>query len=123
MLPSRLIRLRAGKCYYRYADRDFTIYNNELSTEEVKSLSQTANILRRFRGMPSFNWIEEVVSNLEYRFGGKTVQENVISFDQNERQRGLEHLPARIEITFKIEIPSTQCFQRLPSPAKRRNTI
>lgn len=68
-----------------------------MSTEEVKNLSQTVNILRRFRGVPSFNWIEEVVSNLEYRFGGKTTQENVISFDQNERLRGLEYLPTLIE--------------------------
>lgn len=82
--PIEAYPLEGRKCYYRYSDRDFTIYNNELSTEEVKNLSQTVNILRRFRGVPSFNWIEEVVSNLEYRFGGKTTQENVISFDQNE---------------------------------------
>ena len=85
------------KCYYRYSDRNYTIFNNELSVEEVNSLRQTVNILRRFRGLPSFGWIEEVVSNLEYRFGGKTVQENVISFDQNERLRGLEHLPSLID--------------------------
>lgn len=95
--PIEAFPLEGRKCYYRYADRNFTIFNNELSVEEVKSLSQTVNILRRFRGMPSFNWIEEVVSNLEYRFGGKTVQENVISFDQNEQLRGLEHLPALID--------------------------
>lgn len=95
--PIEAYPLEGRKCYYRYADRDFTIFNNELSAEEVKNLSQTINILRRFRGMPSFSWIEEVVSNLEYRFGGKTAQENVISFDQNERLRGLEHLPALIE--------------------------
>lgn len=95
--PIEAYPLEGRKCYYRYADQNFTIFNNELSVEEVKSLSQTVNILRRFRGMPSFNWIEEVVSNLEYRFGGKTVQENVISFDQNERLRGLEHLPVLID--------------------------
>lgn len=90
--PVEAYPLEGGKCYYRYVDQNFTIFNNELSVEEVKSLSQTVNIQQRFRGIPSFNWIEEVVSNLEYRFGGKTVQENVISFDQNERLRGLEYL-------------------------------
>ena len=68
--PIEAYPLKGRKCYYRYSDRDFTI---------------------------SFNWIEEVVSNLEYRFGGKTTQENVISFDQNERLRGLEYLPTLIE--------------------------
>lgn len=95
--PVKAYPLEGRKCYYRYADRDFTIFNNELSAEEVESLSRTVDILRRFRGAPSFNWIEEVVSNLEYRFGGKTVEENVISFDQNERLRGLEHLPTLID--------------------------
>lgn len=85
------------KCYYRYSDEDFTIFNNELSEEEVASLSKTVSIIRRFRGVPSFDWIEEVVSNLEYRFGGLTQQENVVSFDQNERLRGLEHLSTLID--------------------------
>lgn len=95
--PIKAYPLEGRKCYYRYSDRNFTIFNNELSAEEVNSLSQTVNILRRFRGVPSFGWIEEVVSNLEFRFGGKSVQENVISFDQNERLRGLEHLPVLID--------------------------
>ena len=95
--PIEAYPLEGRKCYYRYADRNFTIFNNELSVEEVRNLSQTVSILRRFRGMPSYDWIEEVVSDLEYRFGGKTVRENVISFDQNERLRGLEHLPTLID--------------------------
>lgn len=95
--PIEAFPLEGRKCYYRYADRNFTIFNNELSVEEVNSLSQTVSILCRFRGVPSFGWIEEVVSNLEYRFGGKTVQENAVSFDQNERLRGLEHLPMLID--------------------------
>lgn len=95
--PIKAYQYDGRKCYYRYSDRNFTIFNNELSEVEVGNLRQTVNILRRFRGLPSFNWIEEVVSNLEYRFGGKTNQENVISFDQNERLRGLEHLSTLID--------------------------
>lgn len=95
--PIEAYQYDGRKCFYRYSERNFTIFNNELSETEVGNLRQTVNILRRFRGLPSFSWIEEVVSNLEYRFGGKTTQENVITFDQNERLRGLEHLPVLID--------------------------
>lgn len=52
--PIEAYPLEGRKCYYRYADRNFTIFNNELSVEEVRNLSQTVSILRRFRGMPSY---------------------------------------------------------------------
>ena len=39
-VPIEAYPLEGRKCYYRYADRNFTIFNNELSTEEVRSLSQ-----------------------------------------------------------------------------------
>jgi len=59
------------RCYYRYSNPDFSIFTSELSSEEVKKLGEAVGILSRFRGMPSFEWVEEVVSDLEYRFGGK----------------------------------------------------
>lgn len=99
--PIKAYQYDGRKCYYRYSDSSFTIFNNELSIEEVESLSRTVDILRKFRGVPSFDWIEEVVSNLEYRFGGRTEQENVVSFDQNERLRGLEHLSTLIDAAIK----------------------
>ena len=36
-VPIEAYPLEGRKCYYRYADRNFTIFNNELSTEEVRS--------------------------------------------------------------------------------------
>ena len=39
-VPIEAYPLEGRKCYDRYADRNFTIFNNELSTEEVRSLSQ-----------------------------------------------------------------------------------
>jgi len=85
------------RCYYRYSDPDFSIFTSELSSEEVKKLGEAVGILSRFRGMPSFEWVEQVVSDLEYRFGGKPNKENVVSFDQNERLRGLEHLSPLVD--------------------------
>ena len=85
------------KCYYSYSDPEFSIFTSELSEEEVSKLRSTIKFLERFRGLPSYAWVEEVISNLEYRFGGVSNKENVISFDQNTRLAGLEHLPVLIE--------------------------
>ena len=51
-------------------------------------------MLGRFRGVTSNAWLEEVISNLEYRFGVKPNTENIVAFDQNELLKGLEFLGA-----------------------------
>lgn len=60
------------KCYYRYSERDFSIFQNELSPSEVQKLRSTIEMLSRYRGVPNNAWLEEVISNLEYRFGIKS---------------------------------------------------
>lgn len=98
--PIKAIPFDGKKCYYRYADPDFSIFNNELSVEEVSKLRSTIEMLGRFRGMPGNVWLEEVISNLEYRFGVKANRENAVSFEQNEQLKGLEHLSAIIDATI-----------------------
>lgn len=85
------------KCYYRYSDPNFSIFKNELSVEDVNNLRSTIDMLGRYRGLPSNAWLEEVISNLEYRFGIKPNSENLISFEQNDQLKGLEHLSGLID--------------------------
>lgn len=97
--PIKAYRYDGKKCYYRYEDKDFSIFNNELTPEEISNLRSTIEMLGRYRGIPNYVWLEEVVSNLEYRFGVKPNQENVISFEQNEGLKGLEFLSDIIDAT------------------------
>lgn len=85
------------KCYYRYEDKDFSIFNNELSVKEVNELRSTIDMLGKYRGIAGNVWLEEVISNLEYRFGIKANRENIVAFDQNEKLKGLEFLSAVID--------------------------
>lgn len=87
------------KCYYRYEDMNFSIFNNELSTDEVVKLHSTIEMLSRYRGIPANAWLEEVISKLEYRFGIKSNSENVVAFEQNEKLKGLEFLSDLIDAT------------------------
>ena len=85
------------KCYYRYSDKSFSIFNNELSAEEVASLRSTIDILGRFRGVPTHAWLEDVISNLEFRFGVRPNPENVVSFEHNDLLKGTEFLGELID--------------------------
>lgn len=98
--PIKAYPLEGRKCYYRYSDPNFSIFNNELSSEEIENLQTTIKMLGKYRGIPANAWIEEVVSSLEYRFGIKANSENLISFEQNEQLKGLEYLSTIIDATI-----------------------
>ena len=85
------------KCYYRYSERDFSIFQNELSPSEVQKFRSTIEMLSRYHGVPNNAWLEEVISNLEYRFGIKSNSDNVVAFEQNEQLIGLEYLSEIID--------------------------
>lgn len=97
--PIEAIPYYGKKCYYRYSDPNFSIFNSDLSNEEVMKLRSTIEMLGRFRGIPGNAWLEEVISNLEYRFGVKANKGDYVSFDQNEQLKGLEYLSTIIDAT------------------------
>ena len=88
------------KCYYRYSNPNFHIYNNELSVTDINKLQSVIDMLARFRGTATNVWLEEVISNLEYRFGLKSNAEHLVSFEQNEQLKGVEHLADIIDATI-----------------------
>lgn len=85
------------RVYYRYSDPDFTINAQPLTEDEARQLRSVIITLRRFRGLPSNAWVDEVISNLEWRFGLRGNQENMIGFEQNPYLRGLNLLPDIID--------------------------
>lgn len=109
------------KCYYRYEDCHFSIFNSELTTDEITSLRTTIDLLSRFRGVPSNAWLENVISNLEFRFGVKPNQENIISFEQNELLKGTEFLGELIEAALHHQ--PLNLLYRTFSGKERQNII
>lgn len=88
------------QCYYRYENPDFSIFDNELSVDELKELRSIIEMLGKYRGAPANAWLEEVISNLEYRFKIKPDTENLVAFEQNEQLNGLEYLSTIIDMTI-----------------------
>ena len=87
------------KVYYRYEDPDFSINEQPLTDEEAQQLRTVILTLSRFRGLPSNEWIEDVISNLEWRFNLKGKSENIIGFEQNVNLKGLNWLTPILDAT------------------------
>jgi predicted DNA-binding transcriptional regulator YafY len=78
--------------YYRYADPDFSIKNKGLNESEAAQIKESLMVLTRFKGMPQFEWIEEVVAKFESSFGLKKGAEKIIGFDENKDYTAVRHI-------------------------------
>ena len=77
-----LERLHSGKkVYYRYADPNFSINQQPISNAEAQQLRQAVVTLTRFRGLPQYEWIEEVIANLEQRFNLDGRKTSLVCFE------------------------------------------
>ncbi len=87
-----LERIKDGrKVYYRYSDKSFSIGNKGINPSEAKQLMETLSILARFKGMPQFEWVEEIQIRLEdtFKLKGNTV--STVGFEQNPYLKGLNN--------------------------------
>ena len=93
-----LNRLRDGrKVYYRYQNTDFSINQQPISKAEAQQLQQAISTLTRFRGLPHYEWIEEVITNLEHRFNLEGRSVGTVYFEQNPLLKGLEYLGTLVD--------------------------
>lgn len=81
-------QIRSGReIRYRYEDPYFSIFNTPLNEEEIAQLTQSVSMLRRFEGMPGFEWVEEMSAHLQETVSASP--EPVIGFDENKGLKGM----------------------------------
>lgn len=85
-----LVKHKDGRrVYYRYADRNFTIKNQPVNESEIEQIRDSLNILKRFEGIPQFDWLEELSVRLEATFGKRIASNPIVGFEQNPYLKGL----------------------------------
>ena len=84
-------RKDGGKPYYFYEDKEFTIKKQKLNSAETEQLKNTLVTLSRFKGLPQFEWMNEVVARLEGEFKIKNDVAEIVGFEQNPYLKGLEN--------------------------------
>jgi len=80
------------KKYYRYEDQNFSITNQPLNDAELNKLKDAMTIISRFKGMPQFEWVDEILNKLNYGLGVNKESRQIISFDSNDYLQGIEYL-------------------------------
>lgn len=86
--------IEGKKKYYRYIDKNFSINKRPLSQTEAEQLKDAIIMLNRFKGLPQFEWMEEVLTRLEDTFKLKANIDSVVAFEQNPYLKGIGHFTA-----------------------------
>jgi predicted DNA-binding transcriptional regulator YafY len=88
-----LERFREGKrVFYRYVDMSFSINNMPLNVVEINQLKSAVDILSQFKGMPQFEWVNELVPKLQQGISTDDASAPIMDFDSNPYLKGIEHL-------------------------------
>ena len=80
-----------GKSFYQYANPEYSFRKQGLNELEAEQMKSALMILSRFKGMPQFEWVHEIIPKIEKEFGLENSGHEVIGFDQNVDLKGLEH--------------------------------
>ena len=87
-----LERFKDGKrVYYRYNEKNFSIKNQAINENEANQLKETLSILTRFKGMPQFEWMEEMLIRIESSFNIHGKNNSIVGFEQNPYLKGLNY--------------------------------
>lgn len=88
-----LEKIKDGRrSYYRYADKNYAINQQPINELEAEQLKSAMLVLSRFKGLPQFEWINELIPKLNKTFHLKAQEDYIISFDTNEYLKGKEFI-------------------------------
>jgi predicted DNA-binding transcriptional regulator YafY len=94
--------------YYRYSDPDFTITKQPLTEGESEHILSIIQLLSRFRGLPQFDWLQEMVPRLQSTLGMVPDAGNVMSFDSNPEYEGYRWIGVFFNAILHRQVLSVQ---------------
>lgn len=105
-----IVSIQDGKRKYIRYSENFSIMNTPITEMELEQLETLITSLSQYQGIPMYDWIEELLTNLRFRFGVRGTDVNIIGFERNSDLQGLDYLPKLINCTIK-KIPVTVSYQ------------
>lgn len=85
-------RTENKKVYFAYSDPNFSINNMPLNDIEINQLQSAVNILSQFKGLPQFEWMQDLLPKLSQGMAINTKQPVIMAFEDNQDLKGREHL-------------------------------
>mgnify|MGYP006144725577 CR=1 FL=1 len=80
------------KVHFRYKDPNFSINNSPLSEEEANKLKEALFTLNRIKGLPQFDWVDEMILKLQDTFNASKENKNIIGFDNMPFLKGIDFI-------------------------------
>lgn len=117
--------------YYKYRDSSFSIFSRELSQEDRDRVVQAMELLRKFEGMPQFEWVEEMSARFSTTLYGNKESKPIIGFEDSSYNKGMHFFTPliqvikeriTIELTYKsFRMKEEQMFNVSPYYLKQYN--
>lgn len=77
-------RIREGKkVYFRYLNPNISVNMQLLDAREIEVIKSSVSVMSKFRGVPQFEWLNEMIPILESKFGLLGCDKEIISFESN----------------------------------------
>lgn len=83
-------RGKGGKVYCRYTDPEYSMFDKYLTDEESKTLKSAIELLKQFKGMPQFSWLDETVARLKDELRLEGVNGGTVRFSHNPYLEGMK---------------------------------
>ena len=100
-----LDRIREGhRVFFRYGERSFSINSQPLNPAEESQLREALLTLSRFKGLPQFGWIDELITKLDSGLGLSKSKDKVIQFDENPNLKGLDKIYPLYEAIRNMQV-------------------
>lgn len=81
---------RGRKASYRYSEPGFSINKSSLSKDDIDKLKETMFMFQRIKGIPSCEWMSEIITKLEDKFKLKGMEKSVLGYEQVEDYTGFD---------------------------------
>lgn len=81
------------KKFYSYEDKNYSITNNPLTSQDLDTLSEVVEVLKQFKGFGYFQELNGMVTRLEDKlYKQQHKGKSYIEFEKNELLKGLEFI-------------------------------
>lgn len=110
-----LEKIKDGRrAYYQYSDKNFSINKQPINELEAEQLKSAILVLSRFKGLPQFEWVHELIPKLNKTFNLQAQEDCIISFDNNEFLKGKEFITPLFN-AIKNKQAVVVCYQSFQS--------
>ncbi len=82
----------ADKKYYSYEEKNYSITNIPLSSQDLGTLTEVVEVLRQFKGFGYFEELSGMVNRLEDKIHKQHKGKSYIHFEKNDLLKGLEFI-------------------------------